>query len=588
LIRLTGDTEGFKNAAKDLGKSIASAIADALAEAFGQEGLGDLLTGWFKDLQESDPEAAKLVGGIAGGLATAYGIYQGSQGMSRGDAALSGAMSGAAFGAMFSGVGAAIGAVVGGAIGYFSGGEADPRLWLQFNNGIANFTGDSEVAAQTLEDFNQQADLALRNTVAGLYDLGAELGDVKLLKKLSNVLSLESLGDLGFGMLHGENLGQDFANFLADELPKELLARAKGPLQNAFNKLGFGEAWGKAFDEAMQYAGDAAMEYLTRVAKGILALDNAMEDLDFDSLIEEIGKSSMESFNDFMTDALGDIEFLTEKMKLAFDMASAADDAVEIAELIQQARAAEVEMLRQIKASQDSINATWDSMQRSLDLAGRHDLFKAEYYTDELVNALENLKDAGSVEGVQQYSSEVQSAIQNLIGLVDEDQWDQSLSSLLGDSWTGIQEWLRPLSEYFGIDFENYDGTVREFFDELMGLSRGETDAAYQGIFDEIEEWADALEDAAQRAADALNQVGDAAGAEGGDGKSLADIDQTIRDMDAIDSEIQNSLLAAASEQNMLMDQFIATPPVVNIEIDGTLDPLISLIDQRIQIAGGV
>ncbi len=121
-----------------------------------------------------------------------------------------------------------------------------------------------------------------------------------------------------------------------------------------------------------------------------------------------------------------------------------------------------------------------------------------------------------------------------------------------------------------------------------MGLSRGETDTAYQRIFDEIEEWADALEDAAQRAADALNQVGDAAGAEGGDGKSLTDIDQTMRDMGAVDNEIQNSLLTAASEQNMLMDQFIATPPVVNIEIDGTLDPLISLIDQRIQIAGGV
>ncbi|RLA39654.1 MAG: hypothetical protein DRR06_18765, partial [Gammaproteobacteria bacterium] len=305
------------------------------------------------------------------------------------------------------------------------------------------------------------------------------------------------------------------------------------------------------------------------------------------------------TFEKFMTESLADIELIQQRMAGEFDAEGLAGDAERIAALINEAREAELQMLSQIKQMQESINANWDAMFRQTELAGLGPAGSTEIFANDLAESLALLQGATSPEEIQQYSGSMQAAIQSLMGLIGEDDWN--------DRWQDVASGIRdPLGDLFGgaawqdifdatgFDFDSFEGTTREAFQAIITAMKEQTDAAFGGATDRVAAWADAIEQAALDTAAALN---DLAAVMGEWVVTATDpvvpiidappiIDPIALDLMNADNAIQNGILESSRMTNTLMSDFINTPPVVEINIDGTLEPLIALIDMRIQTAG--
>jgi len=598
IAAFTGNFDNLIDSFSTLGEDLAAAFAEAFT-ATSNIGIAESFKNFTEGkFYEKHKKAFMAMGKGLAAASTAYGIYQGAQEgtVGVGEGALSGAATGFAIGG---GVGAIVGAIAGAAIAYF--GQADPdKLMLSYSGNRGAVSGTNVVSTSGISDADaakvaQDVDLAIRKMKASFFDLAEAVGSVDLFAELSDVFK-----DIRIAL--GRETG-DIASLISDiftnVLPKAMLNQVASTFIGAFDDLGFGAVMSAAFSQAMEMSGDAAADFLMNVARGVLALNDAMKDLDFESLIEQLSMTQMETFEKFMTESLADIELIQQRMAGEFDAEGLAGDAERIAALINEAREAELQMLSQIKQMQESINANWDAMFRQTELAGLGPAGSTEIFANDLAESLALLQGATSPEEIQQYSGSMQAAIQSLMGLIGEDDWN--------DRWQDVASGIRdPLGDLFGgaawqdifdatgFDFDSFEGTTREAFQAIITAMKEQTDAAFGGATDRVAAWADAIEQAALDTAAALN---DLAAVMGEWVVTATDpvvpiidappiIDPIALDLMNADNAIQNGILESSRMTNTLMSDFINTPPVVEINIDGTLEPLIALIDMRIQTAG--
>lgn len=607
---LTGDTDALVSSMSTLGEDLASAFADGFAELFGGGGLGGLMEDWYTDLEVGAQKTVKAVGGAINAAAAAYGIYEGAR---AGEVGIGeGMMAGAAAGAVFGPWGAAIGAVAGGLIAAFTS-ESEDQIWAWYSSdyGAFDVTGTegvdprtlspddpritgSDMGAATTQRFIDDMNRVVAVTSRHFFDIAQMFGDVELFSDLA-----EDLQELEFMVgQRSSDMGTWMSGVLGDEIPLTLLRNVGTSFKRAFGRIGFRKLAVAAWQQMLEMPGDMAMELFTKVAAGAIAMYNAMQDLDFDSLVAILERTSFDVFERNMTDALEGIAGLQMRMANETDIGELASDAEQIAGIIVEARQLELEMLAKIKQAQEAINATFDTMLRNVDLAGRGDDFKAEYYQDEFIDAIAAINRAVAPEDIQSSVASAQTAIQDLMGLVNEEDWDKGYKGFLASLGVDADQWMQEIGSAFGVDLSDFTGSTRRLFEVLLNLTKGESDEAFAGATDRVEVWADALELAALDTAEALNTLGESIVAmndylpefdeqeEGG--KSLAEVDDTMRELAASEAEIAGVMLENSNRQIILMEEFINTPPTVTVNIDGTLEPLIALIDMRIQTARDV
>ena len=610
---LTGNFDGVIDSYSTLGEDLAKSLADSFTTAFAAEdSIGSFLEG-FLNKDDAKKWSKNITAGVAA-LSTAYSIYEGARAgeIGVGEGALAGAMMGAQIGSMFPGYGTAIGAVIGAVAGAIIAGnvsESQDQFWIDYG---PNVRGGSEVTTTDLDEstinkFHDDLKAVIRLTQKGLLDIAGLFKDTDLLSGINQVFK-----DFSF-MVGGRTADMQtmMETILSDEVPTMLLNRVRGEFAAVFDDLGFGPLFREAWQQMSDMPGDEALVLFQKLSMGVIALTEAMEGLSFGEMIDDLNKTSMDVFQERMAKVFEDIAFTTEKMMNELDLGDAAMDAAEIAQLIKDARQMELEMLARIKQAQDGINANWDAIDRQLALSDMGDSQKFSYYTKELGDALNSLRESTSPEDINKYASQMQGSFQSLMGMVGEEEWGSSLKDLFGSN-NPLANDIQSMMKKFGIDLSSvggFDTKISTIFEMLSAAMREETDTAFDGARDAVEEWADALEQAAIDTAAALNALAEDLrnwredqeyfattnpNVDAGDESDYMwwknptnwdPLNETLGNIALADAEVSGLLLESSKVRNELLNEYINTPPTVTVNIDGTLEPLIALIDMRIQTA---
>ena len=286
----------------------------------------------------------------------------------------------------------------------------------------------------------------------------------------------------------------------------------KQGIMRVFREAGFTEArMEEIFAEAAGMTGQQLVDFLGQIASGAMAIKEAAEATDLDEMYRLMDLSALDSFGEGMTDVFSQIDLLQARMITSVSAADQANAAERIADLIMNARQAEIQMLQQIQQIQDGINSTIASSIESLRL-GEMSMYERQLYFDttvaDLVGQLSSEMDPAEVG---EAFSDIQGYIQNMIGTFDEDQLKGTLAALdpMGTGQTANQI-FGDLDEALGIDLD-LDETVSQFFIRVYEALQGKTDPLLEEDRAEVEGWADRLNEEANRTADALMMLGDAA-----------------------------------------------------------------------------
>jgi len=611
----------------NLKDSLAIAIGDSLFEGFDSVGdwIGGIFESWgetfmdvwrnqvfngetFSALMSGDMSFADLAGSIAQqgaenpwvyGLGGAASIYSGSQTGGVGGA-LQGAIGGASMwaslaplltGAAATGVGLAIAAVIGGAIAlmgssspetpFFSAQLGDPMgLTGATGFNVTSSGGHMGLDEESRQVFEQQMNLLVEQTQAGWRDALLMFEDLSL---------FEMVGDLPSAVFGGMEMStSEFAEYFGEVwLPDQMQNMFREAIDSGLGNFNVTQqTLDRLWDELGVLPGPDRLQALTDYIEAIIGTAELIEDMQWDSLLDEIGQSPRDAFVEFMRGGLEQIDL----MMLGFDEMSLieqARQANDINALITAARQQEIQYLRQIEQISSQISSSIGSQIEDLRLGGMSEFGQADYISGQLEDIFAQIMGGGLSPDVV---SMLVGDAQNYISMLEQIMGEEGLAARLPDV----------LTDFFGSSaFGNLDElfpqglpadmTGREFLIALLEQLGTVSEAALEESRQEAQELNDQYIERLMSINERL--TGFDGGLEGLAGEG-GTIDSTAESMDylatksaELGDEFERVTAALGGwDPNYLED---ALRERVMINIDPNLAPLIELIEQIVAARTG-
>lgn len=398
-LGITGDLDDigeiFQGWITDLGSNAADQLSSDIMAAFEP---GD--SGAFSISDEGEVGSGIRNAGMAIGAA----IYQ--SGIEAGDktrTTIGGAISGASIGSSAGGWGALIGAVVGGLAGYFStSDEKTPAVFgTMFTSGGRGEELKLEidrlgihhtpVSDYEIEQFSRKMEEAYSTLKVGFFDILKTFKSPELFKMMEDFRIFWGMGKEFEGTM------AEFAAFMVgDVIPEGIFENMQEAFHQGFEDLGVAEGRiTEIFQAFMSATAGEGMGILQDYITAIVGNAELLEDLDWDSMMASATMDSRTAFHQTMTGLreeiqlqLADWDFLT--------LGEQAAQAIEIQDLITQARQAEIQYLAQILQLSDDIARSIGSQIEALRLGGMDEGEQVEY----VGGMLEGLFAGISAEGV--------------------------------------------------------------------------------------------------------------------------------------------------------------------------------------------
>jgi TP901 family phage tail tape measure protein len=499
---ITGDFDSIGGLFEDFADGMAGILRDAVFGAVSNvvsgdmtfsQGMGSLFgEGGFAD---TNP----LMAGIGGAGMVYQGYQQGGAGGFL-SGAMGGAMSGAAIGlnpavmAATGGIsaiaGPIIGAVVGGVASLFGGKDEDP--WFRF--GISGGQGDVHSSGGHLgfntekrEVFERQMNALLRDMETSYISILQQFDDTALIQAFSDSIegSLSEMFDMDFGKL--EMKPDEFAQWFGDVWLPEQMERVFGPaLYAGLDAYGVEPGvFAQIRATLQQLPSEDQIEGLSTYIGAVVQSSRLLEDMDWDQLVADATQTGREAFVDAMTGSLHQIDVMISSIEL-MDPVQAATQAQEIFGLIESARQAEIEYLRQIQQMADAMADSIAAQREDLYLGGLSGNEQASYLATEIGDIFAQLESGLlSPDEVANLTADAQSYISMLQSVMGE----EGLSGRMADI----------LVDYFGNSFlegglgDLFEGGVasgqtgRDFLIQLLDMLDESSSEAMQGAMSDTE-----------------------------------------------------------------------------------------------------
>ena len=461
----------------DLAKSMTGLLGEAFEDAFSEGGniFKNLKQGWsnFKVEIEKNP--------LGAGLAGAGMVYSGMQQGGTGGViagALGGMMTGASIGSIVPGIGTAVGAVVGAIVGaataYFGQSDgARSSVRIAPLGGYASGSGqDLSAGARSL--FVKQRIEEYRASVMMMNDVLRLFGDSDLfdLVRLGGTFSFDGSGSLG-------NVAEIFRE---KWLPSAMRQMFKKAINRGLGSFGVdAQTRQQLWEEVGELTGTSQIVALESFIGSLVGLSELYDDMNWNAITDESRRDSMQSF----LIGMGDILDAVQMQMIGLDsmtLLERADQATTIEQLITSARQAEIQMLMQIDALQDSINRSIDSQIEGLRTGGMSDPQLRDYYGAQIDALMAQLR--GGVES------------------------PEAIQQIMAD----LQRYVGAYQGALGDQLYTSTGFGGSYADELIAIleeARGLSNDALEAMRDQIRESNDALVLELQRLIEALTHYGD-------------------------------------------------------------------------------
>ncbi len=465
---------------QDLAKSMTGILSEAFEDAFSEGGGGfGALFGTGEGSLAQRLRGNEL-GAIIGGAGMMYSGYQQGGGGGIAQGALGGMMTGASIGTMIApgigtAIGAAIGTVVGGVMGYL-GGPSTPRA-----AGSVSLTGgrldtiNQNMSGQAESLWVQQRVQEYRGSIMQMNDILRLFGEGELFDLIARAPTFSFGG--------GANPLDELAAVFHDRwLPDAMRQMFRAAINRGLRSFDVdSDTRAQLWQEINALTGDARIQGLETFIGALVGVSNLYDDMNWNAIMDESRQDSLTSFLGGMGEALSAVQ----GQMLGLDqmtLLERAGQAQTIEQLMLSARNAEIQMLMQIDALQDSINQSIDAQIEGIRTGGMDDAQLRDYYGGMINSLMEQLR-AGvdSPEAIQQIMAD----LQRYIG---------SYQSAIGDSL--YTEGL-------------FGGTTADYLVGILEEARGLSNEALEGMRDQIRESNDALIAELGRLIDALTHYGD-------------------------------------------------------------------------------
>jgi len=304
--------------------------------------------------------------------------------------------------------------------------------------------------------------------------------------------------------IHSEDWAILVERWITDEIPTAVFDQMEDGLRAGLAQSGYTDDKIEAiFAEAAGMTGQQLVDFISGLATGAIAINDAVAATNLPEMYRVMELSGFDAFGEGMVDVFENIDLLQARMLTSISTADQADSAARIADLIMNARQAEIQMLMQIQAIQDGINASIAGSIESLQLVQMNTYGQQEYFGSAISNLISSLTSDMDPAQVGETFNDIQGYMQSLIGTFDA----EALGSTFGDNEYST---LAALASSLGLDF-NVGETVGDFFIRAYEAIQGITDPLLEEDRAEVEGWADRLHEEANNTADALAALGDAA-----------------------------------------------------------------------------
>ena len=515
-----GITGFFERAAEDSASGFASVFQEFMETGFsGKEGefnwgnLTDGLNSLFRD-----EDGNMTMGGISAIAGSAFGLYNAYQSGDSASGMMSGAMGGFALGGWG---GAAIGAIVGGLLSVFGGDDKPkvPYLNAGWNMESGVTTYGQYVDGSVISSYKASANEVIKSTFDTLNDSLMRFGDASLFAKVN-------LDRLTFPEINTDQFKEVITEVLDLWLPGQIRNKFAAAITEGLEDLGYSTDFARRmFQEAARLGGDASLEFIDTVIKGITDLEYALQEINFSGMMEAAGRSAMENFAFSMEQSLSNIALYQERMMNELDLAAMAEDASAIAEVVASAGQAALQMIRDINDAQSAASDSIAAQIEQLYLGGLTEGLQGQYAADRIIELFNSIETA-PFESIGGITGDIQQYINDLIGTFGEDQEsiDAALDMLMDPSMTAFEvghsamDKIRHLFDILSWEDSGAEN-IREYLIAFLEHLDQEQMDAYDGARSSIESWANLLEDEAGETASILEQMGtsssDAAGALG-------------------------------------------------------------------------
>ncbi|MDB2620190.1 tape measure protein [bacterium] len=521
---LFGEEDSFYTAFVTAGENSAVSFIDAFIEAWGG---GQGLDAIFDDLQtrvdagQISAGAMKAIGTVLNYASAAMAAYQSwDKPMDPVERGLLGAQVGSVAGPW----GALIGGILGLLHGLFDSMKGDATVRAAY---MQNTTMGDGIPRGP--DYSNPGFLIGRRNMAGAgsdyqWDEIAASMDQALYSAHQGFLDVfemfgkidTSLAELGtFELAEGGGAFDEIIErWIKEEIPREVFEQMTAGLEQGLADVGFTDASiDLIFAEAAGMTGQQLMDFMAKIAAGATAIKDAVADVDPDEIERVLNLTALESFADGMGAVFDQIDLLQDRMSVSVSAADQAVTAQRIADLIQSARAAELQMLAQIRAMQDGINTSIASAKEQLLIGGMNDPDKQSYYVDQVSSLFGNFGAGMSPEDIQTnsadllaYMSQLSSSFANNEGWAP-DGLDSEVSDLFDTFTNDYMGNVDDLAAALGIELDPNE-TLREFFARAYDAIQAASDESFESAEESVKEWADKLSDEALETAASLANLG--------------------------------------------------------------------------------
>jgi len=238
------------------------------------------------------------------------------------------------------------------------------------------------------------------------------------------------------------------------------------------------------WDEIRELTGTNQIDALETYIGALVGTARLLDDMDWNAILDASRQDSLTAFLGGMDDILSGVQ----NQMLGLDsmtLLERAGQAQTIEQMIYSARQAEIQMLQQIDALQESINRSIDQQIEGLRVGGMSENQAREYYSGQIDSIMGSLRSgATSPEAIQQLMAD----LQRYVGAYQGSLGDDLYGSGPGMGWEG-----------------SYADELISILEEARGLSND----ALEGMRDQIQESNQALVDELQRLIQALQHWGD-------------------------------------------------------------------------------
>jgi TP901 family phage tail tape measure protein len=536
----------FERAAEDSAASFAEVFTRFIED--GNLDWSDL-QGSLESLTRNE-DGSLSEGGISAIIGGGMGVFEAFQSGDSVSGLISGAMAGFAIGGP---MGAAIGAIVGGLAGLFGGGDEErPSVFASWSRDEGANAWGEDVDGSVITGFQA----GINNVIATSYE---SLMDTLMMFQDASLFSSVNLTDLEIPSIETGQYEDVIQEVLEYWLPGQIRNSFARGLTEGLMDRGYTRDFARRMmREAAELGGDASLEFLNTVIKGVTDLEQAVIDIDFANILEVAGRDGMETFVDIMRDSMSQISLYQERMMNELDLASMAQDASAIAEIISAAGETALNLIQEINQAQEAASESIADQIESLYTGGLTDIGRANYYADQIVDLFNSIETA-SIEDISGITGDIQGYINNLINSLGEDAdaiqavlnstVDGDLGDVLSEMLPG---WLHSLFSIFSYD-ESGATSLRDYLIAFLENLDQEQIDAFGEARDSIEDWADLLQSQADETSEILQSMG-----------STTDITSSKI------QELGSASMMAASGLERLYDSIDSGDLIININADGS------------------